>query len=239
MSVPVSALQNLIDLKTPPDEIRWRDGQRQHAGDCPRQKTADGKCPLGHKQLAYIDARYVMGVLDTLIGPENWQRLHKSGPATTVLCGIAINIEGTGWVEKWDGAGETDIEGEKGAVSDSFKRAAVSWGIGRDLYAMKPQSGVNSNPAAVAAINASLARAADDLNDEEFDRAVAATPAPRAPQFPPIGSNAATPPKCPTHGYDLKPATDKQVRAGHKKPGEWWCSGKTNGNWCPFTWIAP
>ena len=38
------------------------------------------------------------------------------------------------WVWKSDGAGATDFEGAKGAFSDSFKRAAVHWGIGRYLY---------------------------------------------------------------------------------------------------------
>jgi hypothetical protein len=38
------------------------------------------------------------------------------------------------WVRKSDGAGETQVEGEKGAISDALKRAAVKWGIGRYLY---------------------------------------------------------------------------------------------------------
>jgi hypothetical protein len=38
------------------------------------------------------------------------------------------------WVTKIDGAEPTQIESIKGAYSDSFKRAAVKWGIGRYLY---------------------------------------------------------------------------------------------------------
>lgn len=33
-----------------------------------------------------------------------------------------------------NGAGETQVEGEKGKFSDAFKRAAVLWGVGRYLY---------------------------------------------------------------------------------------------------------
>ena len=41
------------------------------------------------------------------------------------------------WVEKSDGAGATAFEGEKGAISDALKRAAVCFGIGRYLYECK------------------------------------------------------------------------------------------------------
>jgi len=39
-------------------------------------------------------------------------------------------------VTKWDGADNTDIESVKGGLSDSMKRAAVQWGMGRYLYAL-------------------------------------------------------------------------------------------------------
>ncbi|MFD1104199.1 Rad52/Rad22 family DNA repair protein, partial [Sphingobium olei] len=50
-------------------------------------------------------------------------------------CTIAIKC-GDEWISKSDGAGDTDVEGQKGAVSDAFKRAAVKWGVGRYLYDM-------------------------------------------------------------------------------------------------------
>ena len=53
-----------------------------------------------------------------------------------MLCSIGIKIENE-WVWKTDGGTETDIEGAKGELSDSFKRAAVKWGIGRFLYDLK------------------------------------------------------------------------------------------------------
>ena len=83
--------------------------------------------------LAYIDARDVMRRLDDVCGPENWQDEYPWSDGKRVVCRIGIKI-GEEWVWKTDGAGDTDTEGEKGALSDAFKRAAVKWGIGRYLY---------------------------------------------------------------------------------------------------------
>lgn len=84
------------------------------------------------KALAYIDARDVMQRLDEIVGPENWQCRYTHAESKTV-CEIGIKI-GNEWVWKSNGAGDTDFEQEKGALSDAFKRAAVLWGIGRYLY---------------------------------------------------------------------------------------------------------
>lgn len=83
--------------------------------------------------LAYIDARDVMRRLDEVIGPANWQDSYTETPTGTALCTISIRI-GDDWVSKCDGAGATDVEAEKGRISDAFKRCAVKWGIGRYLY---------------------------------------------------------------------------------------------------------
>ena len=48
-------------------------------------------------------------------------------------CRIGIKIDNE-WVWRSNGAGETQVEGEKGKFSDAFKRAAVLWGVGRYLY---------------------------------------------------------------------------------------------------------
>lgn len=82
--------------------------------------------------LAYIDARDVQDRLDEVCGPENWQCRYPHANGKTV-CEIGIRI-GNEWVWKSDGAGDSDIEAEKGALSDAFKRAAVRWGVGRYLY---------------------------------------------------------------------------------------------------------
>lgn len=102
-----------------PDEIEWRVGST--SGD----KTKG-------LALAYMDARAVMRRLDLVCGPENWQDRYPHAGAKTV-CEIGIKC-GDEWVWKADGAGDTDFEADKGALSDAFKRAAFRWGIGRYLY---------------------------------------------------------------------------------------------------------
>lgn len=83
--------------------------------------------------LAYIDARDVMDRLDDVCGPEGWQSEFTETAKGRVICRLGIKMDGE-WVWKSDGAGDTDLEGEKGGISDALKRAAVSWGIGRYLY---------------------------------------------------------------------------------------------------------
>lgn len=88
--------------------------------------------------LAYIDARDVMNRLDQVCGITGWQCKYSHANGKTV-CDIGIlvdHINGLEWVWKADGAGDSDIEAEKGALSDAFKRAAVRWGVGRYLYDM-------------------------------------------------------------------------------------------------------
>lgn len=82
--------------------------------------------------LAYLDSRAVQQRLDDVLGPHNWQTRIKVDGAKN-LAGIGILISGE-WVWKWDGAGDTAIEGSKGGISDSIKRACVLWGMARHLY---------------------------------------------------------------------------------------------------------
>lgn len=82
--------------------------------------------------LAYIDARDVMKRLDDVVGCNNWYQVpkHENG---LYLCTLFVRIDGE-WIGKTDGAPATQIEAQKGGLSDAFKRAAVSWGVGRYLY---------------------------------------------------------------------------------------------------------
>lgn len=115
--------QNLMErlaAPLPPALVSWRVGSTNAA------KTKG-------MALAYIDARDVMNRLDEVVGPEGWQSRYPHAGAKTV-CEIDIWVEGRGWVTKADGAGDTDVEKEKGSLSDAFKRAAVRWGVGRYLY---------------------------------------------------------------------------------------------------------
>jgi hypothetical protein len=92
--------------------------------------------------IAYIDARTVMDRLDETVGPHGWQNeleFHENG---TVLCRLRILINGE-WLVKADvgGPSEQPDEGDrcKAAASDSLKRAAVLWGIGRYIYRLPTQ----------------------------------------------------------------------------------------------------
>lgn len=91
----------------------------------------------GFTMLLYKDARCDMNILDETVGEFNWQRDHKEIKGV-VYCGVGINGRGQSthdeWVWKWDAGSESYTEKEKGEASDSFKRACVNWGIGRELY---------------------------------------------------------------------------------------------------------
>lgn len=104
----------------PPESVHWR-----------AQTVSNGKALA----LAYLDARDVQDRLDAICGPENWQDRYEETPKGRIICTLAVRIAGE-WVSKSDGAGDTDVEGDKGALSDALKRAAVKWGIGRYLYSM-------------------------------------------------------------------------------------------------------
>lgn len=82
--------------------------------------------------LLYKDARCDMAILDETFGPMNWQREHYQ-VKNSMFCRVGIKHEGE-WVWKSDCGVESNTEALKGESSDSFKRACVSWGIGRELY---------------------------------------------------------------------------------------------------------
>jgi hypothetical protein len=86
----------------------------------------------------YMDARAVQKRLDDVAGPFNWKNLYSTWHNNSQICGISIfNAERGEWVTKFDGAENSDIEPIKGGLSDSFKRAASVWGVGRYLYEME------------------------------------------------------------------------------------------------------
>jgi hypothetical protein len=75
-----------------------------------------------------------MRVLDEVYGPSNWQRTHEM-IGGNLFCKVSIwDEEKKTWVSKMDVGTESYTEKEKGQASDSFKRACVSVGIGRELY---------------------------------------------------------------------------------------------------------
>ena len=93
-----------------------------------QRTTKDGTAGLA---LAYVNARTVQDRLNEVMG-SNWQSKHINyGPKTICHLGLKLNDE---WKWRSDGAGDTQFEADKGAISDALKRAAVSFGVGRHLY---------------------------------------------------------------------------------------------------------
>lgn len=88
--------------------------------------------PNGLQLLLYKNARVDMNILDETVSPEKWQRDHFECKGN-LYCKVGIKC-GDEWIWKADCGAESNTEAEKGEASDSFKRACVNWGIGRELY---------------------------------------------------------------------------------------------------------
>lgn len=85
--------------------------------------------------VAYIDSRAIQNRLDEVVGAFNWKNSFAPWQNNAQICGLSVYDDERGdWVTKYDGAENTDIEPIKGGLSDSFKRAACVWAIGRYLY---------------------------------------------------------------------------------------------------------
>ena len=82
--------------------------------------------------LLYKNARVDMDILDETVGCMSWKREHLRDNANCVVS--IYDSEKNIWVSKEDTGKESFSEAEKGLASDSFKRACVNWGIGRELY---------------------------------------------------------------------------------------------------------
>ena len=111
-------------LKAPfrPDEIEYR-----------ITATANGK----GLAVAYIQNRAIQNRLDEVMGFNNWKN-EFSVIDKGKICGLSLRINDE-WITKYDGASDTNIASTKGGISDSMKRAAVQWGIGRYLYRLPAQ----------------------------------------------------------------------------------------------------
>lgn len=89
----------------------------------------DGVAPV----VAYIDARVVQKRLDDVVGADGWStRMTPYVNQNGVVCVVCdLTILG---VTKSDIGAPSNSEGEKGAASDAEKRAAVQFGINREMY---------------------------------------------------------------------------------------------------------
>lgn len=110
-------------------ELRFRNLKAEEI-ECRVNQIQSNWCSL----LLYKDARCDMNILDETIGDLNWKRDHKELKGN-IYCGVSIYDENKKeWITKWDAGKESNTEAEKGEASDSFKRACVNFGIGRELY---------------------------------------------------------------------------------------------------------
>ena len=97
--------------------------------------------------IPYITARAVQSRLDEVAGPGRWRNSFIEWKDGAQLCEIQIFDEDMNqWIGKIDGSGDTDIEGVKGGLSASFKRAATMWSIGRYLYYLDMSCWVEIEP---------------------------------------------------------------------------------------------
>lgn len=188
----------LADLKrpTPPTEIKQRKAMGRNG-----PVIVNGQALM----LDYVDARYVQDTLDEVVGSENWQSAFQDTPGG-IRCGIGIKIDGE-WVWKWDAGAPSMIEPVKGSHSDAFKRAAVQWGIARDLY----EDRENAEPdAAVAQQNV-----AQQVGASRSERYTAYPEAEQYDQQQEQAQNGGeSPPECPYHGLMVR-------RSGVKNNKPW------------------
>lgn len=88
----------------------------------------------GLSLLLYKDARVDQKILDECFSPYGWKRSHQV-IGGNLYCTVEVwDTEKQQWITKQDVGTESYTEKEKGQASDSFKRACVNWGIGRELY---------------------------------------------------------------------------------------------------------
>jgi hypothetical protein len=116
-------IEDLLQEPVPSNEIKYRQA---------KFGLTEGESV---QMLAYIDARYVMQVLDDTFGVENWSNEYVLLGRKT-FCKLSATFPDGKVVSKMDVGAETDFEQEKGVVSDALKRTAVLFGIGRDLYSL-------------------------------------------------------------------------------------------------------
>ena len=97
-------------------------------------QTLAGNNKVRVNLLLYKNARVDMKIMDELFTPMGWKRTHKLIGDRLYCCVEVFNEKTGAWICKEDVGVESNTEAEKGQASDSFKRACVNWGIGRELY---------------------------------------------------------------------------------------------------------
>ncbi|TKI14476.1 hypothetical protein FC696_07910 [Bacillus wiedmannii] len=85
----------------------------------------------------FVDARAIQDRFDEVFGIDKWQVSYEKWGEKATKCTISVFLNER-WISKEDGSEESDYSSVKGGFSNSLKRAAVLWGVGRYLYNIKP-----------------------------------------------------------------------------------------------------
>jgi hypothetical protein len=126
-------LARFLQAPFPEEAIEWR-----------IQQSGVKNGAIWARILAYVTNRAIQDRMDLVFGPDGWRNEYSAGPGGGILCGLSGYFgPDRGWVTKWDGAANTEVQTDgkldtdtnvKGGLSASMKRAATQWGIGRYLY---------------------------------------------------------------------------------------------------------
>ena len=107
----------------PLDQVEWRvQGKIDRGG--------------GVTVVAYLDGPTVSGLLDEWVGPFRWKDHYEpAGKAGTMWCHLSVQDEDGNWITKEDLGTASDMEADKGLVSDAFKRVAMrKWRVGANVF---------------------------------------------------------------------------------------------------------
>lgn len=127
-------------LSNPPqvslDRVEWRIDSKPFEGRTKGSHVA--------RFVPYLDSRDVAAGLDEWVGCAGWTDTYEwknvpdegGGHVPGIVCTISVRDPESGdWVSKTDIGVPSNMQPQKGGVSDAFKRcASIKWGVGRSVY---------------------------------------------------------------------------------------------------------
>lgn len=128
MTTPDSAMVTPPPIDAPPSMVKWRVQGKAW--------TRDGTDYCNW--VAYLSASQVAGLLDQWVArwAGSWSDSFQPGDQMKrAFCTISVRLPDGEWVSRTDIGTRPDTEGDKGLVSDAFKRCGIiKWGAGRNVY---------------------------------------------------------------------------------------------------------
>jgi hypothetical protein len=121
MTTDLDAIAKALAEPFKPEQLKWKP-----------QVVKDGRALA----LPYVSASDVQNRLDRVLGIAGWRDEYAVLEGGAVMCTLSIRLNGE-WIAKQDvgSPSEQPDEGDrtKAAFSDSLKRCAAKWGVGRYL----------------------------------------------------------------------------------------------------------